>query len=113
MLIGGISDCLTYNVSRYIPVGMIRSFKSKATEALFMGTIVPEFQNLRSVALRKLDILHSAVVLNDLKAPPANHLEALKGNRKGQHSIRINSQFRLCFVWKDSGPEDVEIVDYH
>jgi proteic killer suppression protein len=92
---------------------MIRSFKSKDTEALFNGTIVPKFQNLRTVALRKLDMLDSAEKLSDLRAPPANRLEALSGDRKGQHSIRINDQFRICFVWTDAGPDDVEIVDYH
>jgi toxin HigB-1 len=92
---------------------MIRSFKSKDTEALFTGMIVPKFQNLRTVALRKLDMLEAAEKLTDLRAPPANRLEALLGDRKGQHSIRVNDQFRICFVWADAGPEDVEIVDYH
>jgi toxin HigB-1 len=92
---------------------MIRSFKSKDTEALFNGTRVPRFQNLRMVALRKLDMLDSAEKLTDLRVPPANRLEALSGDRKGQHSIRVNDQFRVCFVWTDAGPEDVEIVDYH
>jgi proteic killer suppression protein len=92
---------------------MIRSFKSKATEALFKGSVVPELQNLRSVALRKLDMLNSAAKLSDLRAPPANRLEALVDDRKGQHSIRINDQFCICFVWADDGPDQVEIVDYH
>jgi proteic killer suppression protein len=92
---------------------MIRSFKSKDTEALFRGIIVPELQNLRKVALRRLDMLNAATKLFDLRAPPANHLEALSGDRRGQHSIRINDQFRICFVWTDAGPEQVEIVDYH
>jgi proteic killer suppression protein len=92
---------------------VIRSFKSKDAEALFKGIIVPELQNLRKVAYRKLDMLNSAERLADLRAPPANHLEALAGDRRGQHSIRINDQFRLCFVWTEAGPEDVEIVDYH
>jgi proteic killer suppression protein len=64
-------------------------------------------------ALRKLRMLNQARVLQDLRAPPANRLEALAGNRKGQHSIRINDQWRICFVWRDGGPTDVEIVDYH
>ena len=68
---------------------------------------------MRTVALRKLDMLDSAERLTDLRAPPANRLEALPGDRKGQHSIRVNDQFRICFVWTDAGPEDVEIVDYH
>jgi toxin HigB-1 len=80
---------------------------------LFNGTRVPRFQNLRMVALRKLDMLDSAEKLTDLRVPPANRLEALSGDRKGQHSIRVNDQFRVCFVWTDAGPEDVEIVDYH
>jgi toxin HigB-1 len=92
---------------------MIRSFKSKDTETLFNGTIVPRFQNLRTVALRKLDMLDSAEKLTDLRAPPANRLEALSGDRKGQHSIRINDQFRICFAWTNAGPEDVETVGYH
>jgi proteic killer suppression protein len=92
---------------------VIRSFKSKDAEALFKGIIVPELQNQRKVAYRKLDMLNSAERLADLRAPPANHLEALAGDRRGQHSIRINDQFRLCFVWTEAGPEDVEIVDYH
>jgi len=92
---------------------MIRSFKSKDTEALFRGIVVPGLQNLRKVAYRKLDMLNSAERLSDLRAPPANHLEALAGDRKGQHSIRINDQYRICFVWAAAGPEDVEIVDYH
>ena len=65
------------------------------------------------VALRKLTILDAAVSLGDLRSPPANRLEALKGDRRGQHSIRINDQWRICFTWTDTGPEDVEIVDYH
>ena len=66
-----------------------------------------------SVARRKLLIVHAAVDLNDLRVPPGNHLEALKGDRKGQHSIRINKQFRVCFKWTPSGAEDVEVADYH
>jgi len=65
------------------------------------------------VALRKLAILDAATTLDDLRVPPGNRLEALKGDRKGQYSIRINDQWRICFIWKDSGPEMVEIVDYH
>ena len=65
------------------------------------------------VAIRKLDMLDAAASLHDLRQPPGNRLEALKGNRAGQHSIRINDQWRICFVWRDDGAEDVEIVDYH
>lgn len=69
--------------------------------------------DLFRVAVRKVAMLQAAHVLDDLRAPPANRLEALKGDRAGQHSIRINAQWRICFVWTDRGPEDVEIVDYH
>jgi proteic killer suppression protein len=65
------------------------------------------------VALRKLDMLHATVLLGDLRSPPGNRLEELKGDRKGQHSIRINDQFRVCFVWTEKGPTQVEIADYH
>lgn len=93
---------------------MIKSFADKRTED-FWGTGrskgVPA--NLQRVALRKLVMLDDAVILEDLKAPPGNRLETLKGDRKGQHSIRINNQFRVCFAWRDGGADDVEIVDYH
>ena len=69
--------------------------------------------DIQRIALRKLVFLHAAEVLNELRVPPGNRLEALSGRRKGQHSIRINDQWRICFVWTDAGPEDVEIVDYH
>ena len=92
---------------------MIRSFKSPDTEALFNGKRVAKFANLEKVATRKLQMLDDAAELRDLMAPPANRLEALKGERKGQHSIRINDQWRICFVWTQAGPEQVEIVDYH
>ncbi len=92
---------------------MIRSFKDKRALALYLGEVVPELQNIRSVAMRKLDMLAAATQLSDLRAPPANRLEALRGNRQGQHSIRVNDQFRLCFVWREGGAEQVEIVDYH
>jgi len=92
---------------------VIRSFKSPETEALFNGRRVARFSNLEKVATRKLQMLDDAVELSDLMAPPANRLEALRGDRKGQHSIRINDQWRICFVWTAAGPEQVEIVDYH
>lgn len=92
---------------------MIRSFKNKRTEALFRGDAIAEWQAIRTVALRKLDMLAAATRLADLRAPPGNRLEALGGDRRGQHSIRINDQWRVCFVWRDGGAELVEIVDYH
>ena len=92
---------------------MIRSFKCTDTQALFAGTAVARFANIRAVAERKLQMLHRAILLDDLRIPPNNKLEALKRDRKGQHSIRINDQWRVCFVWTATGPEGVEIVDYH
>ena len=92
---------------------MIQSFKTKATERLWHGEQGRQFAGFANVAVRKLDMLNVAAALSDLKAPPGNQLEALKGDRKGQHSIRINRQWRICFVWTANGPADVEIVDYH
>ena len=92
---------------------MIRSFRDRATERLWMGEFVKRFGGIERQARRKLDMLHGARELADLRAPPANRLEALSGDRKGQHSIRINDQWRLCFTWTKEGPANVEIVDYH
>ena len=93
---------------------MIRSFKCKATEALFNGDKLPShLRTIAKVAVRKLDMIAYAAAPSDLRVPPGNRLEALKGDRKGQYSIRINDQWRICFVWRDGGAEDVEIVDYH
>jgi len=92
---------------------MIRSFTCADTEALFHSQTVSRFRNIERVARRKLLQLHAATELNSLRIPPGNLLEALKGNRKGQHSIRINDQWRVCFVWHDDGAYLVEIVDYH
>ena len=92
---------------------MIQSFRDHATEQLWMGAGVKRFSGIERQALRKLDILHDARNLNDLRAPPGNRLEALAGNRRGQHSIRINDQWSICFKWTKEGPPDVEIVDYH
>ena len=92
---------------------MIVSFKCSDTEALANGTRVKRFVNIEAVARRKLLQLQIAGRLDDLRIPPGNRLEALKGDRKGQHSIRVNDQFRVCFRWTDAGPADVEIVDYH
>lgn len=92
---------------------MIRTFKDGATARLFADEDVPRFRTIERAARRKLGLLHAAGNLNDLRSPPGNRLEALKGDRTGQHSIRINAQWRICFRWRDGGAEDVEIVDYH
>ena len=92
---------------------MIQSFADRATARLWDGDFVRAFAALQQSARRKLDMLDSAGKLDDLRAPPGNRLEALTGDRRGQHSIRINDQWRICFRWTDEGPEDVEIVDYH
>jgi proteic killer suppression protein len=92
---------------------MIQSFQDAATHDLFVGRKHRDFSNIAKIALRKLDQIHFAANLNDLKEPPGNRLEALKGDRAGQYSIRINDQFRVCFVWKEDGAHDVEITDYH
>ena len=92
---------------------MIRSFKDRRTAALFRGETVAAFQAIEKVAHRKLDMLDAATRLTELAAPPGNRLEALRSDRAGQHSIRINDQWRLCFVWREGGAELVEIVDYH
>jgi proteic killer suppression protein len=92
---------------------MIRSFKCAYTEELSKGNRVKRFVNISKIARRKLRQLEIANRLDDLKVPPGNHLEALKGDRSGQYSIRINDQWRVCFRWTDAGAENVEIVDYH
>ena len=92
---------------------MIKGFRCKETEKVFRRERSRKFSNLCDVGLRKLLALHAARELRDLRVPPRNELEALKGDRAGQHSIRVNKQFRICFVWKDGNAEDVEIVDYH
>jgi proteic killer suppression protein len=92
---------------------MIQSFKCKDTLALYEGKSPRRFKAFFPVAERKLSQLDAAQTLDFMRAPPGNHLEALKGDRKGQHSVRINVQWRICFVWTVTGPIDVEIVDYH
>jgi toxin HigB-1 len=92
---------------------MIRSFSDAATARLFADEDVPRFRAIERPARRKLLLLDAADALNDLRQPPGNRLEALKGDRQGQHSIRINEKWRICLVWRDSGAEQVEIVDYH
>lgn len=101
-----------YRQSIYNAV-MILSFSCAETEAIFQGTRSKRFANIRKVAERKLQMLDSAATLDFLKSPPGNGLEALKKDRAGQHSIRVNDQWRICFVWTDKGPSSVEIVDYH
>ena len=92
---------------------MIRSFRSKDVEALFNDRPVRRLKHIERVARRKLEMLEAADRLDDLRVPPGNRLEALRGDREGQYSIRINDQYRLCFGWSDDGAEDVDIVDYH
>ena len=93
---------------------MIQSFRCRKTGAFFRGGPCPaQWKSLESVAYRKLAMLDDAVVLRDLGQLPGNRLEALRGDRKGQYSIRINDQWRICFRWQDQGPGDVEITDYH
>lgn len=93
---------------------MIRSFADRDAEALFRGRFAKKLaHNMQRAAQRKLRLLHQAEELRDLAALPGNRLEALRGDRRGQHSIRINDQWRICFVWSDGGADNVEIVDYH
>ena len=93
---------------------MIKSFKSKETEKIFRGQFSRKLpQNIQRGAARKLEQLHAATVLDTLRVPPGNRLEALTHDRQGQHSIRVNDQWRVCFVWRDGDAYDVEIVDYH
>ena len=97
---------------------MIINFLTSGVEDIFNGDDTKSArktcpQNLWRIARRKLDQLDFAATLNDLRSPPKNHLEALKGDRKGQHSIRINNQYRICFIWSDDGVHNVEIIDYH
>ena len=92
---------------------MIRSFSDKATQELWETETSRRFASIARVALRWLVQLNAAESLDDLRVPPGNHLESLEGDRKGQYSIRVNGQFRICFSWTSEGPTDVEIVDYH
>ena len=93
---------------------MTRGFKDRVSEAVFRGESPKGFpSDLVKIARRKLGYLEAAVDLRDLQQPPGNRLEALKGDRQGQHSIRINDQFRICFRWTPQGPTDVEVTDYH
>ena len=92
---------------------MIRSYRDEDTETFAGGESVRRFRAFERVAYRKIKYLMAAKTLDDLRVPPGHKLESLKGDRKGQHSIRINDQWRICFVWSDGGAENVEIVDYH
>ena len=92
---------------------MIQSFHCAQTQALFDGRRIARFVNIAAVAMRKLQQIHAATSLEFLRIPPNNRLEKLSGDREGQWSIRINDQWRVCFVWTPQGPENVEIVDYH
>ena len=93
---------------------MIKSFADRETALVWNGRRSRRLpSDIQNVALRKLRMLNQAKTLDDVRVPPANHLESLKGKRRGQHSIRINRQWRICFVWTEGGPEHVEIVDYH
>ncbi|MFO7667815.1 MAG: type II toxin-antitoxin system RelE/ParE family toxin [Desulfobacterales bacterium] len=102
-----LSGCVTI-------LSMIKSFRDKETEKIFNRRLSGKLpQNVQRIARKKLVILDSALEINDLRTPPGNRLEALKGDRKGQHSIRINNQWRICFRWSDGNADDVEITDYH
>ena len=92
---------------------MIKTFKCKNTEKLFDDDDVKKFRGISRAARLKLEVLNAAISLNSLRVPPGNRLEQLKGDRKGQHSIRINDQWRICFKWKEENANEVEIVDYH
>lgn len=92
---------------------MIQSFRCRHTQALYEGSSPRPFRAIIATAQRKLQMLDSAQTLNFLRSPPGNRLEALGGDRARQHSIRINDQWRMCFIWTDAGPANVEIVDYH
>lgn len=92
---------------------LIISFRCKQTEKVFNREFSRKFMNIQSTGYRKLVLVDSANGINDLRRPPSNHLEALSGDRKGQHSIKINKQWRICFEWQDTNAHNVEIVDYH
>jgi proteic killer suppression protein len=100
-------------MNRVIILRMIRSFACQDTEALSRGERVRRWVNIERAALRKLEQLHVSARLDDLRVPPGNRLELLKGDRAGQYSIRINDQWRVCFAWRDDAAHEVEIVDYH
>lgn len=92
---------------------MIWSFRDRDSERIWNRDPVAKYRSLEKIARRKLIMLHNAESVNDLRSPPGNRLETLKGDRQGQHSIRINARYRICFVWRHDGAHDVEITDYH
>ena len=104
---------MTLNVQRYILRRVIKSFGCADTQTLFETGKCKRFSGIIHVAVRKLAQLDAAETLEFLRSPPGSRLETLKGERAGQHSVRVNDQFRVCFRWTKAGPEDVEIVDYH
>jgi proteic killer suppression protein len=104
---------LDVNIESRYYIEMIQSFRDPDTKLLFDGRRVARFANIAAVAVRKLQQVHAATNLDFLRVPPGNRLEALSGNRSGQYSIRVNDQWRVCFVWIDGHAEQVEIVDYH
>ena len=91
---------------------MIKTFKDKETESLYNSGHSRKYKSFERIALRKLDMIHAAIVLDDLKVPPGNRLESLHGDREGQYSIRISDQFRICFIWDSGYAYSIEIVDY-
>lgn len=105
---------LTFNAWRYTLGAMIRSFKCRETENVFRRQFSQKLPlKMQRIAFRKLRMLNRSITLADLRVPPGNRLEKLHGGRKGQYSIRINEQYRICFRWRDGDAQDVEIVDYH
>lgn len=104
---------LTFNAKCYKLFGVVRSFRCRETEKVFLREFTRRFQGIARVAKRRLDQLHAATSLADLAAIPGNRLEALAADRAGQHSVRINKQWRICFRWNDGDAFDIEIVDYH
>jgi proteic killer suppression protein len=111
-----VKGVLKYSVKRNTLCGMIRSWADPKLKRFFLDGRAPAkagWASVDRIALRKLDMLDAAARLEDLRSPPGNRLEALKGDRSGQHSIRINNQWRICFTWRNGDAEEVEIVDYH
>ena len=92
---------------------MIRSLRDRDSERIWNRELVAKYRSCEKIARRKLVMLHNAENVKDLRSPPGNRLEALKGDRKGRYSIRINAQYRICFVWREDGAHEVEITDYH